>query len=94
MTNVLLISPGYPAEMAFFTRGLGHAGVTVIGLGDQDSGALPPIASAALDHYVRVGSLADDGQVAGTVRELARQVRIDQVECLWAQLFRSGTRSG
>jgi biotin carboxylase len=83
VTNVLMISPGYPAEMAFFTRGLGQAGVTVIGLGDQHQDALPPIAKEALDHYVRVGSLADDGQVAATVRELARQVRIDQVECLW-----------
>jgi biotin carboxylase len=81
--NVLMISPGYPAEMAFFTRGLGQAGVTVIGLGDQHRDALPPIAQEALDHYVQVGSLADDGQVAGTVRELARSVRIDQVECLW-----------
>ena len=24
--NVLMISPGYPAEMAFFTRGLSQAG--------------------------------------------------------------------
>src|SRR6185437_145024 len=53
MTNVLMISPGYPAEMAFFTRGLGQAGVTVIGLGDQHTDALPPIAKEALDHYVQ-----------------------------------------
>ena len=53
MTNVLMISPGYPAEMAFFTRGLGQAGVTVIGLGDQHQDALPPIASEALDHYLQ-----------------------------------------
>jgi hypothetical protein len=56
--NVLMISPGYPAEMAFFTRGLGQAGVTVIGLGDQHPDALPPLARDALDHYVQVGSLA------------------------------------
>lgn len=83
MTNVLMISPGYPAEMAFFTRGLGQAGVTVIGLGDQSPDALPPIASEALDHYVHTGSLADEGHVVATVRGLARHVRIDQVECLW-----------
>jgi len=71
--NVLMISPGYPAEMAFFTRGLGQAGVTVIGLGDQHQDALPSIAKQALDHYVQVGSLADDGQVAAIVRELARK---------------------
>ena len=81
--NVLMISPGYPAEMAFFTRGLGQAGVTVIGLGDQPPDALPATARDALAHYVQVGSLAAEDQVAATVRELARQVRIDQVECLW-----------
>jgi len=34
--NVVMISPGYPAEMAFFARGLAAAGATVIGVGDQD----------------------------------------------------------
>ncbi len=81
--NVLMISPGYPAEMAFFTRGLGQAGVTVIGLGDQSQDALPREARDALDHYVHVGSLAAEEQVVATVRDLARQVSIDQVECLW-----------
>ena len=45
--NVLMISPGYPAEMAFFTRGLGQAGADVIGLGDQSQEALPGIAKDA-----------------------------------------------
>ena len=81
--NVLMISPGYPAEMAFFTRGLGQAGVIVIGLGDQSPDALPPAAKDALDHYVRVGSLAAEDQVVATVRDLARHISIDQVECLW-----------
>jgi len=81
--NVLMISPGYPAEMAFFTRGLGQAGVSVIGLGDQSPHALPAAARDALAHYVQVGSLAAEDMVVATVRELARQVRIDQVECLW-----------
>jgi biotin carboxylase len=80
---VLMISPGYPAEMAFFTRGLGQAGVSVIGLGDQSPDALPAAAKQALDHYIQVGSLAAEDSVAATVRELARRVRIDQVECLW-----------
>ena len=81
--NVLMISPGYPAEMAFFTRGLGQAGATVIGLGDQSPDALPQTARDALDHYVHVGSLAMEDHVAATARELAGQVRIDLVECLW-----------
>jgi biotin carboxylase len=78
-----MISPGYPAEMAFFTRGLAQAGATVIGLGDQSADALPRVAADALTHYVQVGSLADEPAVQATVRDLARQVRIDAVECLW-----------
>ena len=78
-----MISPGYPAEMALFTRGLARAGATVIGLGDQSAEALPDTARQALAHYVHVGSLAADDQVAATVRDLARHVRIDAVECLW-----------
>jgi formate-dependent phosphoribosylglycinamide formyltransferase (GAR transformylase) len=81
--NVLMISPGYPAEMAFFTRGLRDAGADVIGLGDQGTDALPPAARDALAHYVQVGSLAAGDQVAATVAELAARLRIDRVECLW-----------
>ncbi len=83
MMNVLMISPGYPAEMAFFTRGLGRAGVVIIGLGDQSPQALPAAARDALHDYVHVGSLAAEDEVAATVRALAGQVRIDRVECLW-----------
>jgi formate-dependent phosphoribosylglycinamide formyltransferase (GAR transformylase) len=81
--NVLMISPGYPAEMAFFTRGLRDAGADVIGLGDQGTDALPATARDALAHYVQVGSLAAGDQVAATVAELAARLRIDRVECLW-----------
>jgi biotin carboxylase len=54
----------------------------VIGLGDQPAHALPEIARHALAHYLPVGSLASEGAVAA-VRNLAGQIRIDQVECLW-----------
>lgn len=81
--NVLMISPGYPAEMALFTRGLAAVGASVIGVGDQSTDALPPIARDALVHYVHVGSLADEAAVAAAVADLARAVRIDRVECLW-----------
>ena len=52
-------------------------------MGDQSPDALPQTASDALHHYVHVGSLAAEDHVAATVRELAGQVRIDRVECLW-----------
>jgi formate-dependent phosphoribosylglycinamide formyltransferase (GAR transformylase) len=81
--NVLMISPGYPAEMALFTRGLGRAGAFVIGLGDQPASGLPAMARDALAHYVHVGSLAAEGPVVATVREMAGRVGIDRVECLW-----------
>jgi hypothetical protein len=39
--NIVMISPGYPAEMSFFARGLASAGATVIGVGDQPPHAVP-----------------------------------------------------
>ncbi len=81
--NTLMISPGFPAEMALFTRGLASVGATVIGVGDQSTDALPPIAREALAHYLPVRSLADEGAVAASVYEFAKHVHIDRVECLW-----------
>lgn len=81
--NVLMISPGYPPEMPYFTRGLAAAGASVIGVGDQLSSEVPAMARDALARYIPVGSLAAGDAVAATIRELARQVRIDRVECLW-----------
>src|SRR4029079_2621270 len=40
MTNVLMLSPGYPAEMPGFPRGLARVGARVYGIGDQPAGAL------------------------------------------------------
>ena len=81
--NVIMLSPGYPAEMAFFSQALAAAGATVIGIGDQPPQAVPHNAHEAMAHYVHVGSLADEGAVAATVRAVARHVPIDRVECLW-----------
>jgi formate-dependent phosphoribosylglycinamide formyltransferase (GAR transformylase) len=81
--NVIMISPGYPAEMALFARGLAATGASVIGVGDQPQSSVPQAAREALAHYEHVGSLAAGDAVLATVRQLARQVRIDRVECLW-----------
>ncbi len=80
--NVVMLSPGYPAEMAFFTRGLAAVGTRVIGVGDQPPHALPSAAREALAHYEHV-SLSDEGAVLTALHGLARHARIDQVECLW-----------
>jgi formate-dependent phosphoribosylglycinamide formyltransferase (GAR transformylase) len=80
--NVVMISPGYPAEMAYFTRALAKVGATVIGVGDQPPSALPDPAREALAHYEHV-SLSDEDAVLATLHGLAQHVSIDQVECLW-----------
>ena len=82
MTNVVMISPGYPQEMSYFTRGLAEVGATVIGVGDQPRATLPPPARAALAHYEHV-SLADQAAVMAALHGLARHTHIDRVECLW-----------
>lgn len=82
MTNVVMLSPGYPLEMTYFTRGLAAVGATVIGVGDQPPHAVPEAARKALAHYEHV-SLADEGAVLAALHGLSRHVRIDQVECLW-----------
>src|SRR5262249_25761270 len=81
--NIVMISPGYPAEMAFFARGLAAAGASVIGIGDQPPSAVPQVAREALTHYLQVGSLAAGDAVVATVDDLAPHMHIDPVEGLW-----------
>ena len=82
MPNVVMISPGFPLEMAYFTRALAEVGATVIGVGDQPAHVLPAEARAALAHYEHV-TLADEAAVVAALQGLSRHARIDQVECLW-----------
>jgi hypothetical protein len=81
--NVLMLSPGFPAEMPHFTRGLAEVGANVIGLGDQPEGALPELTRKHLSAYVQVSSFADEAAVLGDVRRLASKAKIDRVECLF-----------
>lgn len=83
MKTVLMISPGYPVEMSYFTRSLAEVGARVVGIGDQRTGDLPPEARHAMAHYQEVVSLADSSAVLHEVGQIARHVQIDQVECLW-----------
>jgi hypothetical protein len=82
VTNVVMISPGYPQEMAYFTRALAAVGATVIGVGDQPPDAVPGPAREALAHYEHV-ALADEAAVGAALSGLSRHVSIDRVECLW-----------
>jgi biotin carboxylase len=83
MRTVLMISPGYPAEMPFFVRGLASTGARVIGVGDQSVDALPQMARDNLAAHWQVPSFADEEGIIDAVREHARHVHIDQVESLW-----------
>jgi len=80
--NVVMISPGYPVEMAYFTRALAKVGATVIGVGDQPPDVLPSAAREGLTHYERV-SLTDETGVLRALAGLARHARFELVECLW-----------
>ena len=80
--RVVMLSPGYPAEMALFTRALSAVGAEVIGVGDQPVSDLPAAAREGLAHYEHV-SLSDEGAVAARVAALAQHAAIGRVECLW-----------
>jgi formate-dependent phosphoribosylglycinamide formyltransferase (GAR transformylase) len=81
--NVLMISPGFPRELRYFTRGLKRVGARVIGLGDQPESVLEEPARSSLSAYVQVRSWQDEQAILAQVAELAGSVRIDRVECLW-----------
>ena len=83
MQTVIVVSPGYPAEMPFFVRGLAQTGARVIGVGDQPVEALPQVAREHLAAHWHVPSFADEDGIVASVRERARGVRVDQVESLW-----------
>ncbi|MBT8143862.1 MAG: ATP-grasp domain-containing protein [Gammaproteobacteria bacterium] len=80
--TILFLSPGYPAEMADFTRGLAQCGVRVVGLGEHPVGAMPAIVRHSLADYLQV-PLFDGAEVLRQVQRYAARQRIDRVECLW-----------
>ena len=81
--NVVMLSPGYPAEMAYFTRALAAVGARVIGVGDQPPHALPdgrPRRRSPTTSTCRSPTRAPcSPRCAGWPGTRA----IDQVECLW-----------
>jgi len=81
--NVLMISPGFPKEMQYFTRGLARVGATVVGLGDQPESQLPEEARKALSAYLHVGSFKDEQAIVRQVADFASRVPLHRVECLW-----------
>ncbi len=81
--NVLIISPGYPADMPEFTRGLAESGARVFGVGDSGTDSLPDTVRRHLSTYVQVRSLWDSGEVIARLHEELRGHALDRIECLW-----------
>src|SRR5580700_2517341 len=78
-----MISPGYPAEMPFFTRGLARAGAQVIGAGDQPLSGLPDMARDHLAAYWQIPSFANEDLIVHEVVQRAAGIHIDHVASLW-----------
>ncbi len=81
--NVIMISPGFPVEQPFFTRGLARQGARVIGLGDQPKHDLPQMAKDALIDYLQVPGFSNEQMVIQTVLAAANHFPIEQIECTW-----------
>jgi len=81
--NIVILSPGYPADMPEFTRGLAQAGAHVLGVGDQPVSALSGLVKGALADYLHVRSLWDEEAVIDAIRNWLRGRALDRVECLW-----------
>ena len=81
--NILLLSPGYPADMPEFTRGLAESGARVFGVGDTPADSLPPMVLRSLTQYIPVRSLWDEAAVIAALRERLRGHNLERIECLW-----------
>ncbi|HKC42176.1 MAG TPA: hypothetical protein VKC15_21715, partial [Gemmatimonadales bacterium] len=81
--NVLMISPGYPTEINYFTRGLAVQGARVFGIGDQPERDLPDLVRRHLAGYLQVSSLLDEAGVVKSVQQWKAAKPLKQVECLW-----------
>lgn len=78
-----MISPGFPNEMQYFTRGLAAVGAKVVGLGDQSESQLPDVARRSLSAYLHVPTFQDEAAIIEQVARFASQAPIHRVECLW-----------
>ncbi|HVS04455.1 MAG TPA: hypothetical protein VMT16_16960, partial [Thermoanaerobaculia bacterium] len=81
--DVLFFSPGYPAEMPYFVRGLAEVGVRVWGMGDQPAAALPEVARWALSGHLQVPHLWDEAALLQELRRWRGPRSLDRIECLW-----------
>ncbi len=81
--TVLVLQPGFPAEVPYYVRGLARRGARVLGVGDQPAASLPEVAREGLHAYLRVDRLWDAPSLIDALRRWDLPVRLDRVECLW-----------
>ena len=81
--NVLFLSPGFPAEMPHFTRGLAAVGARVLGVGDGPLAGVPDEARRSLTDYLQVRQLWQEDETIDEVRRWLHGRSVDRVECLW-----------
>ena len=80
--RVLIISPGYPADMLEFTRGVAECGARVYGVGDSPAGSLPELVRSSLSGYLQVASLWDTQAVVAELRSWLAGKQFDRIELL------------
>lgn len=85
--HVVYLSPGFPAEMPLFVRGLAQVGASVLGVGDQPTAALPAEVRESLTDYLQVSSFGDEAKVVDEVKRWLKGRSVDRVECLWERLM-------
>lgn len=82
--TVLMLTPGYPGEMPYFTRGLSIQGATVLGLGNGPAQELPELARHHLSDYLQVADLFTDAASASRqIEAWLGDRQVDRVCCLW-----------
>ena len=79
--RVLMISPAFPADVAYFTRALAEVDAVILGVGDQHE--LPPEVGQVLSGYLHISNLWDEDNTVHRVAEWLGGHQVDRVECLW-----------
>ncbi len=82
--TVLMLTPGYPGEMPFFTRGLSMHGASVLGVANGPANELPEMARKHLSDYLQVSDLfTDPASGIKQIRSWLGARTLDRICCLW-----------
>ena len=81
--TVLVLQPGFPAEIPYYVRGLARRGARVLGVGDQPAAALPEVAKEGLHAYLQVANFWHAPTLIDAIRHWDLPYKLDRVECLW-----------